>query len=203
MVAGLHHHLRRAENGLRRQSRSHIARQPHLHASLDQRLDDDVDIGRAGAGKPGDRVHVFFIDGHGAAHGFEEPFGQLHLRVGNEATAAKRRRAGTQRRGGIGHGAHYGNFDSRRVFNVACLDRRREGNQQLVGRQRRLDLGNQRRYLEGFDADQDQVGLLGRRQIVGANVHAPLRAERQRPLGVGHGGVNVVEGEEILLQKCL
>jgi hypothetical protein len=44
---------------------------------------------------------------------------------------------------------------------------------------------------------------LHRLQIVGRHVHAPLRAQRHRPLGVAHGGVNLAGCEKVLFQEGL
>ncbi len=58
-------------------------------------------------------------------------------------------------------------------------------------------------HLERLHTHQNQVGLLRRGEIVGAHVHAPLRAARDGPLGVGHGGVNLVRSKKVLLQEGL
>ena len=49
----------------------------------------------------------------------------------------------------------------------------------LLRRERGANLGDQIGHLERLDANQDQVGLLRRGEVVGAHVDAPLRAARK------------------------
>ena len=49
MIAGFEHHLGRAEGCLRGELRGHVAGQAHLDAGLGKRLNDDVNVRRAGA----------------------------------------------------------------------------------------------------------------------------------------------------------
>ncbi len=60
MLAGLQHHLRRARNGLRRQLQCGVSRgRPIFHAAIAERLDEQIHIGRAGAGRSSRHPVVF------------------------------------------------------------------------------------------------------------------------------------------------
>ncbi len=85
-----------------------------------------------------------------------------------------------------------------RVFTDAAKD-----TMVLAGVSAGLISFDQVRHLKGLHADQDQVGLFGGGEVVGADVDAPLRAEGDGLLGVRHGGVDLVGGKEILLEEGL
>ena len=146
---------------------------------------------------------MLLVHNHRAAHGLKNPLCQFHCLVADKPSAAERRRARAQRRGSVRHRPHYWNLDPGRFFNRTRLHRRRKRNQRLGRRQRRLDLSNNVGNLERLHADQDQIRLADCREVVRAHVHAPLRAQRQRSLGMVHRCVNPVRRKQVLFQERL
>jgi hypothetical protein len=116
------------------------------------------------------------------------------------------RRSRAQRRGRVGHGADHADLHLRRFLNgFVSSPTGGKGDQRLIRRQSAgSNLGNQVRHLEGLHAEQDQVGLPRRLQVV--------RCSHPRPIALlsasarsawADRGVNLIRRKQVLLQKGL
>ena len=108
-----------------------------------------------------------------------------------------------EQRGRVGHGADDGQVAAGRVLDGARPHRGGEREQQLGRRQRGEDFGDERRDLGRLYAEQDDVCLAGGGEVVGADIDAELRGERQRAVGMLHGRDELVWEQKIVLEKGL
>ena len=96
--------------------------------------------------------------------------------------------AGGKHRGRVRHRADHGEVAPGRVLDRARLDRRGERKQQLSRIEGRRYLRNDGWNLGRLHAQQNDVGVLGRSQVVRADLHAKLHRKRLRAVGMLHRG---------------
>jgi hypothetical protein len=97
-----------AGDGFARQLRREFRRQPGLDAGARQFLGEQENVGRAGAGHRGDRVHqILVIDPFDRSGGAQQRVGHRALRRADVARRHRDGDAAADRGRRIGHGAHH------------------------------------------------------------------------------------------------
>ena len=180
-----------------------VAGEADVDAGFGEGLDDDVNEGGAAAGEAGDGVHVLFVDDDGAADGAEDALGGAELGFGDVAAAAEGGDAGGEHGRGVGHGADDAEFHTRAGFDGGGGDGGGEGDEELAGGEGWSDLLDEGRDLDGFDAEEDNVGGVGGFEVIGGDLHAVLGGECEGAFGVGDGSDNLVGVQEVVFEEGL
>ena len=146
---------------------------------------------------------MLLVDDDGAAYGGEDALGDGHLLRCDEAAGAEGGDGGGEHGGRVGHGADDGEVAAGGVLDGARLYRGGEGEQHLGRRQGWSDLFDYFGDLGGFDAEQDDVGVLRGGEIVYADLDTELGGERLGAVRVLHGGDDLVRQQEVVLEEGL
>ncbi len=129
--------------------------------------------------------------------------GQLHLRGRDKAPAAQAGCARAQRGRRVGHGADHADLHARGLFNRARLHRCGKRDERLLRRQRGRISAIRSGTWNGLTPSRIRSACCAaaRLSVLTSTPHCVLSATA--PLGVGHGGVNLVRRKQVLLQKRL
>ena len=157
MLPGLQHHFRRAQHRLSRHLIRLCPGDPGPTGAVSHGLNEHIDIGGAGSGQGGYRVHQpLRKDGRAAGQG-EQIQHELLLRFRDLRSKGKRSHSRLHRRRGIGHGPDDYPVLSQRL-NIG-LDRQSDGDgyNDLILPDDRRDLFQNGRHHNGLDGQQNKV----------------------------------------------
>mmetsp|Transcript_59605 Transcript_59605/g.156719 ORF Transcript_59605/g.156719 Transcript_59605/m.156719 type:complete len:301 (-) Transcript_59605:22-924(-) len=183
MLAGLLHHLRGPQDGLRREAQRHGPRQASVHAGVGERLYEHVDVGGPGAREAGHRVQQVLGDAMGDAHGREHAVDELQLPL--EAALAPRVRGGglADQAGSVGHHADHLGLLSDGAAAGEALDVGVDGDASAYGDENLVRLPERPNVLEyranplGLDRDDHDIRPLD--ELAGARGGAKSLPDRR------------------------
>jgi len=201
VIAGVENHAGGTFHGLRGEKRSNIARQADLDASFGERFKNNVGKGRTAGGKPGDCVHILFVDDDNATDSPEHGFGDLEVFEGGVRAAANAGHAGANDGTRVGHGTNDRNLFADALLDVRGGDRGRDGdNEGFVG-DRGLDLFEDVTDDLRLYRQQNDISAFDGGAIVGGSVDAKFDRQRGGFFLVANGCGDVLRLKESLFQE--
>ena len=180
MLARLEHHLRGAHDGARGEVLRDRPGKTREHAAVGHGLDDLVYVRRAGAGDPGDGVHLGLGDLVALAHRAEESRGGVDVFGGAGRALGHGAREAPNEARGVGHHAHDRHARARGVLHGGEGHAGGDGHDEDVGAEERRHLAKQVGHRVGLDADEHHVHVLYHLLVARADL-APPRREQVAP----------------------
>jgi hypothetical protein len=169
--------LRGAEHRLDDEGRRRLARDAEQDAGLDHRLGEQCEVRRARAGERRDRVHRVLRYADDAAEMSERFLGEREMLLARVRAGAEAGHSLVHHRRRVGHRANDGHAVRNAGLDLPCGDRRRDGENRLLGSEQRPDLLEQRVDVLWLDGDDDERGAADGVGIRGGRLDAVARSE--------------------------
>ncbi len=176
-------------------------RESEMHARVDERLHQQEDVGRTGAGERGRHVdHALLLDLDLLAERAEDRLRAVALIALDARGRAPRGDAHPDLRRRVRHRAH-----DRRVVEALAQHRERraghDGDNELIGAQLPAHLAKHRRQHLRLHGQHDDVGTLGRVGVRRECLHAELFRELRAPLAARPGDEDVRRRHQMLVEE--
>jgi len=163
-------------------------REAHVHTSVNQRLHEQEDVGRAGAAERRRHVEILLVlDEHLFAHRLQDLHGLLALRVGHGAGARPHRDALADLRRRVGHHAHDVLVAAQPFAQRGDGDAGSDGEDEGIRLDRAAQVGQHFIHDLRFDGEHDDVGMAGATGVVGTGVHLIPVAHQAAPVSIRLG----------------
>src|ERR1051326_5262433 len=178
MLAAFERHARGAEDGLERELQRHFPAEPHLHAAVGERFDEEKNVRRPAAGKPGNGVEVFFFQRKADPEAVEDRADLFEIGGLGSAAAGVAGGAGADDAGDVGHDANHARSLGEILFQPRERHARGDGNDQFRFADFFGDLLYDRIDHLRLDREDHDIREVAELQVAGGRLDAELGGPR-------------------------